>query len=279
MLWEAGGGTKAARLDLNRVINSSSSKVPRPYLLERLLDRFRCHLILSVALPCCRCWPCSGWDRHPHVRQFLQAADKATRRKTTAWHAVVVPLVYHCDLESQYQDMAVCQAGNLSALLADRRQRKHVAEAAIQLSEDSLFMRYALEHLRASLAPGAILLIPSAIFHVAASPLPTPDGREPLPISEVNGRIFMQTLIMHPSGLKTVPGQDEVKPPADSMIVTTLQQLPAQHDDDSVLLGVQKPPPLYLYNCAHRCNTREIWQNVAVFAVKESRLSWPGTFR
>ena len=69
------------------------------------------------------------------------------------------------------EDMTLSQRGNLASLLFESRQRKREVEAAVELSQDSVFMRYALDHMRSCLAPGAVIAVPSLLFAQAAQHL------------------------------------------------------------------------------------------------------------
>ena len=212
------------------------------------------------------------------MQRFLQTATPEVARRASAWHSLLAPLVYHCDLESQYEDMAASQKGNLLYHLEERKKRKATEEVATELSESSIFMRYLVEHMRQTLSPGAILKMSTESDLVGeAAHLLEASGPE----LELEGEeIYVQLVLLSPHKLKTIPGSDATRVSSQCMLMSPLQVCADLGEEDGcVSLVATKPPVLFLFDLSHPANIKQVWEQARVFVVQTHTLvlqGWAG---
>ena len=166
--------------------------------------------------------------------------------------------------------MAFSQKGNLAFLLQDSKKRTQVLQQSVELSESSLFMRYAVEHMRAVLEPGAILSLPPGLFPEVAQPVGEVHPNRMVRDRDAEpGPTYVQVVILHPSSMKTLRGVSAIQ--SDIMLATTLQCCPHPHD---IVLVIESPARIFAYNFAHPANTREIWEAVQVYVCEASHFAF-----
>ena len=186
----------------------------------------------------------------------------------------MAPVIYHCDLESQYEDLVECQKGNILHHVKEYRERRAAREAAVVLSQDSLFMRYLAEHVRQTLAPGAVLALPLDLVCEAACILEA-FAME----TDLQGDIvYVQVVLLNPFKMKTVSGADASRVTPESMLITPLAVCEGLQGESVKLVG-QRPPAMFLFDFLHPANTREVWTQVRVYRAEASSLvlkGWEG---
>ena len=177
---------------------------------------------------------------------------------------MLIPIVYHCDKETQHRDLTDFQKSHLLQAVRARERQKAVEGAARPVTLDAIFMHHALDHLRHVLREGSIFAMPFELFlniswpiainSVVGAPLPLARNNEDL--------VYVQVVLKHPAALKTVKHIETRVVPDACMVVAYFDPTQQQREDGHIAVLSRLSVSLRALDYGHPSNTMRVWEEV-----------------